>query len=176
MSYFGYCSTCSMLGYLLLTSWDILLILSELSLQFIWCLWKTLLPSKIHCTVQVEAVWCCSSLCLHPELVCYSYWSAVLGRRRSKTQWGIPIPKMGCTIMRKIESPEAPRCNCMFINSFLLYFYFLGCGISEVSKEERRTFHHLSKLRNNRSHNKGGKNWWINRKNKVFLAEDMDKL
>lgn len=29
------------------------------------------------------------------------------------------------------------------------YFYFLGRGISGVSKEEKRTFHILSKLRNN---------------------------
>lgn len=80
---------------------------------------------------------------------CYSHWAAVLGRRSSKSQWGIPIPKMGCTFSRKVDTPGAPRCNCMC----LLYFFFLGWGISEVCKE-KRTFHCLSKLRNNWSHNK----------------------
>lgn len=43
--------------------------------------------------------------------------------------------------------PRSLWCNCTFINTFP-YFHFLGCSTSETSKEDR-TYHVLSKLRNN---------------------------
>ena len=68
---------------------------------------------------------------------------------QEKQQTSSPSPGWGCTLSRKVDTPGAPRCNCMCP----LYFSFLGWGISEVSKEER-TVHCLSMLRNNWSHNK----------------------
>lgn len=106
---------------------------------------------------------CCLSQTLLLPLVCSP------GQEGQQKSVRHPHPQNGLyylfmLINIKMETPGAPRCNCMC----LLYFYLLGWGLSEVSKEER-PFHCFSKLRNNWSHNKSEKIEEEIEKTKFFL-------